>query len=407
MKYCLRLYNSSLGIIVGALLGIICGYLFPHYVVFFKPLGDIFISLIKMMLAPIILVTLIYSIASLGKVNKSFRIAVFAIFYFTLMSFLAGTLGIIFANFFHPGLGLGELPKSFFSETEALKYQSNAVPLSFWSFIINIIPPNPFKSLSEGNIMQIIFYAVFVGLGISYVNNKYKDIFLQNFSVLNDVVLWIIAKIMFLAPIAVFSLMSYWVASVGLHILVLVGKLFIVVLFAGFVWIYGVLGLVVILFSKVRYGEFLKKIIPVQLISLSTSSSLVSLPVNIKACETMKLDSALYSFMLPLGANLHMNGSAIYYCSITIFFAQMFNVPLDISTYILIALMATIGSMATPGIPGLSLVVIMVLMVANVPLIGIPLIFAIDRVLDMFVTTINVVGNTTAVAVADKYLSDK
>jgi Na+/H+-dicarboxylate symporter len=215
----------------------------------------------------------------------------------------------------------------------------------------------------------------------------------------------LIKSIMYLAPVGVFALMAYLLATTGLDILYTLLKLILVLILGLVFWIYGVLGLVIIFFTKVKYIDFIKKIIPLQLVAFSTSSSLASIPTNMSVCENLKVNQNVYRFTLPIGATIHMNGSALFYCVVTIFCANFFNIDLSFTTYLIMAVVAMLGSIATPGVPGLSLTVVMVLGVAGVPLAALPLIIAVDRVLDMFITVANAVGDTVATTFVDNRLN--
>ena len=405
MDKLLKIYNNAFSIIILAIVGGVLGFYFKDQIFFLKPFGDLFINLIKMLLVPVIFFTVINATSTLNNHSNALQLGGFSFIYFFLTSFLSGILGVLLAYYFTPGLGITSLPKEFLTLPAELSHVGDTKMVGFWDFVFGMIPKNPIKSLTEGNLLPILFFAIFVGIGISYSNSKDKDILVKTVSASTDMFMWMVKKIMFLAPAAVFCLMAYLVGSIGVEVIYLVAKLFFVVILGLFIWIYIFLGGFVAVFSRVSYINFIKSILPLKLFAFSTSSSIVSLPKNMEACDNMGVSKDVSRFILPIGATLNMNGSSLFYSVVTVFFAQMFGVDIDLYTYILIAFTASLGSMATPGVPGLSLTVVMVMLVANVPLIGLPLIIAIDRVLDMFITTTNVVGDTSCAVIADRFFT--
>lgn len=407
MEKFLKIYNNAFSIIILAILGGLLGFYFKDQIFFLKPFGDLFINLIKMLLVPVIFFTVINATSTLNNHTNALQLGGFSFLYFFLTSFISGVLGVLLAYYFTPGAGIVTLPKEFLTLPPDLSNVGDMKMVGFWDFVFGMIPKNPIKSLTEGNLLPILFFAIFVGIGISYSKSKDKEVLVKTVSATSDMFMWMVKKVMFLAPAAVFCLMAYLVGSIGVEIVYLVAKLFFVILLGLFIWIYLFLGGFISLVSRVSYIKFIKSIMPLKLFAFSTSSSIVSLPKNMEACDNMGVSKDISRFILPIAATLNMNGSSLFYSIVTVFFAQMFNVPLDLYAYILIAFTASLGSMATPGVPGLSLTVVMVMLVANVPLIGLPLIIAIDRILDMFITTTNVVGDTSCAVVADRIFSKK
>lgn len=400
-------YKSTTSILLLCLLGIILGYYYGDGAILLKPIGDLFIALIKMMLIPIVLFAIIQSMSSLQNHSSAFKIGSFALLYFFLSGFISALFGIMLANFMEPGVGLSSLPKDLFASSEEVQNMAKNTSISLSKFLFNIIPNNPFDSIAKSSLLQIVFFGIFFGIALSYVKNDKKQIVVDGVVVINDTLMWMIDKIMYLAPLAIFSLMSYLVANIGLDLVFLLAKLFVVIILACFIWIYVILGLCVVLFSKVSYLDYVKTTAPLSMFAFSTSSSMVSLPKNMETCDKLGVSKETSRFILPIAANMNMNGSAFYYTIVTIFFAQIFNVDLSIETIFLMAFIASFGAMATPGVPGASLTIIMVMVVANVPLIAIPIFFAIDRILDMFITMVNVLGDTVCSLIADKVIVKK
>jgi Na+/H+-dicarboxylate symporter len=405
MKNIFKAYNSTTSILLLAILGGIFGFIFPNQVDYLKPIGMLFISLLKMLIVPIIFITVLHAIISIKSEHKIIKLAGFTFGYFFVSSLVAGVVGIIIALYLDIGYVNIQLPENFFDMGDNIKNLQNSVkPLSFWDFIFGIIPNNPFLAIVEGKLISVVLFAVFLGIGITNVKHESKQSFINGVAILNEALMFIIKKIMYLAPIATFCLMAYLLGTMGFDILYQVGKLIGVVVLAQGIWVYLFLATIVAVITKKSYLSFVKQILPLQIFAFSTSSSLVSLPKNMETCDKLGVKKTVSSFVLPLGATLNMNGSSLFYAVVTIFFANMFGVSLTFGDYFLIALIATLGSMATPGVPGLSLTIVMVMVAVNVPIIGLPLIFAIDRILDMFTTTVNVIGDTSAAVIANEVI---
>jgi Na+/H+-dicarboxylate symporter len=396
-----KYWTSSLNIFLFGVAGVLIGY-FAGNLYALEMIGNIFIKLIRMLVVPIILVSIISAISQLSKTQSAGKVGVYSILIFFSTSLVAVLFGIFSGIIFKPGVGLSKLPEQFMNGEETYNDPSATQIVGFWDFLLGIIPSNPIKALTDGNIVQILVFAIFFGVALSYLNNKNKDKVLHAVDAINDALLWMMSKIIFLAPIGVLGLMTYSVGALGLDLLVLALKLVIVYAVISVIFAYGFLGLLVKLFSNIPYIEFFKKTIPLKIISFTTASSLVSVPTNLRCADSMKLNPNLSRFIIPLGATVNMNGNAMFYSISTIFFAQMFNIDISLGGYTAIALISILGAVATAGVPGPTILIVAVLVAANIPLVGIPLLFAIDRVFDMIRTTVNVLGDLATVAILDK-----
>jgi Na+/H+-dicarboxylate symporter len=210
-------------------------------------------------------------------------------------------------------------------------------------------------------------------------------------------------KIMYIAPIGIFGLIADTVGNFGFNILYILLKLFLVFILANVIYIYGFLSVLVKLFSRVGYFNFLKNTLPVKLMAFSTASSLTTLPINIESSTKMGVSKEISSFVLTLGATINMNGNGIFYAVTTIFFANIFNIDLTFNTYILIVITSVLGAIGTAGVPGPSLLLVVVLVSANIPLEGLALIFGVDRIFDMIRTTTNCIGNSACSILTESY----
>jgi Na+/H+-dicarboxylate symporter len=392
--------DLGLWIILSMVLGIIVGVIMGEKASMFAPLGDIFMQLIKMVVIPLVAVSIITGASSIGNSKSAGKIGIATFAYYLGTTAFAVCLGLLFGQLFKPGSGL-ELSKvqALFS----LEYADKGGIPGFWETVKGIIPTNPIESLVNGNILQILFFSLFFGFGISTIEENKKETVLTFFNGVTDALIFVILKIMYLAPIGVFALMADATGTLGLDLLKLVGKLLIVYTFALLLHTFGFYPLMVKLLSKTKAIDFIKKIYPVQLVALSTASSMATLSINMEVCEeTLNVSKETTSFVLPLGATINMDGNAIYYALAACFFAQLFGIELGMAQYIAIILTATIGSIGQAGVPGPSLLVVSVLIAANIPLQGLPLLFAVDRIFDMMRTAVNVTGDASCAIIVDQ-----
>ncbi|MGL6154051.1 MAG: dicarboxylate/amino acid:cation symporter, partial [Cetobacterium sp.] len=270
--------------------------------------------------------------------------------------------------------------------------------------IMSIIPSNPFKSLIEGNILQIIFFSLFLGICLSKLEEKKQKPVIDILETINDVLIKMIEKILILAPIGVFGLMANSIALFGINILVLVLKLFgVFTLSLGLIH-FGMLPGFVKLFTGISPLKFIKTLAPAQILAFSTASSMATLPTNTQCCEKLGVENSTASFILPLGATINMNGNAMLYGLVTMFFAQMFDVHIGLHQYIGIILTSVLGAVGTAGVPGPSLLVVAVLASAGVPVVALPLVFGIDRIMDMMRTSTNILGDASCAVIMDRIL---
>jgi len=393
------IFNLGFQILVAMVLGIVVGAIWGEGASLFAPLGEFFIQLIKMLVIPLVAVSVVSGAASLGGTRSAGKMGIMTFVYYLSTTAVAVSLGLMFGELLQPGSGLDvETVKHMFS---AEKAGEGGTP-GFWEIIFGIIPENPFDAFVKGNILQVLFFCLFLGLGISTLEKEKKDFLLKNFNYLTEALIWMIKIVMWVAPIGVFGLMASAVGTFGYEILGMVIKLLIiyiiVILLHGFAFYPSMLKL----FSKMSLKHFFSKIYKAQLVALSTSSSMATLPVNFEVCEEeLGVSKETSSFVLPLGATINMDGNAIYYALAAVFFAQMFGIDLGLVQYLAILFTATVGSIGQAGVPGPSLLVVAVLVAADIPILGLPLLYAVDRIFDMIRTALNITGDATCAIIID------
>ena len=403
-------------ILIGMLAGVTFGFIMlevggaDFVASWIKPIGTIFVKLLKLIAVPLILASLIKGISDLKDISKFASIGLKTIIIYILTTVIAISIGLILVNSFNPGDGVSSETISKLTETyadnssvqgkiaEASRQQASR-PLDF---LEDMVPDNAFSALSNNKLMlQVIFLAMFLGISLLLVGEKSAKPLKDFFDSLNDVVLKMVDLIMLTAPYAVFALLANVVVSSGdpelLYALlfysgVVVGGLLLMVCF------YLVLVSVI---TKKNPLWFLKQISPAQLLAFSTSSSAATLPVTMERVEEhLGVDKEVSSFVLPVGATINMDGTSLYQAVAAVFIAQALDFDLtfaDQLTIVLTALLASIGSAAVPGAGMVMLVIVLesVGFPADKLAIGLALIFAVDRPLDMCRTMVNVTGDAT------------
>ncbi|WP_432205095.1 dicarboxylate/amino acid:cation symporter [Cetobacterium somerae] len=394
--------SNSTTIIISMFLGIIAGIFLQEKAAVFAPLGDLFLKLITMLIVPLVFFNIILGAVSLGKTKSAGKVGFLTLGYYLLTSCIAVVIGIGAGYIFNPGVGV-IVPASLLAKEGA--YASASSGLDFWGTILNIIPDNPFKSLIDGNILQIIFFSLFFGLCLSKVSEEKQKPIVDILETVNETLIKMIEKILLLAPLGVFALMANSIALFGINILLLVTKLFLVFSLALGLIHFGMLPSLVKIFTGISPIKFIKETAPAQILAFSTASSMATLPVNTECCKKLGVQNSTASFILPLGATVNMNGNAMLYGLVTMFFAQMFSVNLGPSEYVAIVLTSVLGAVGTAGVPGPSLLVVAVLAAAGVPVIALPLVFGIDRIMDMMRTSTNILGDASCAVIMETILN--
>ncbi|EKN4567784.1 dicarboxylate/amino acid:cation symporter [Vibrio parahaemolyticus] len=386
-----------LGTVVGATLG--------DAATVFAPLGAIFINLIKMLVIPLVAVAIISGAAGLGNSSNAGKVGLTTLGFFGLTSALAVALALFLGEVFTPGLGIDV------SGVEGMfsaEYASKGDLPSFWATITGMIPTNVFQSLNEANILQILVFCMFFGIALSKQKKERKEPILNAVNTIVDSMVWMINCVMVIAPLGVFGLMAEAVGTFGFGALMVVFKLFVVYVAAILIFGFVVYPLMVQIFTKTSAKKFLVAMKKPQAVALSTASSMATLPVTMDTCENeLGVKNSTASFVLPLGATINMSGNAIYYGLVAIFFAQLFNIDLSLGAYIAIILTSTLGAVGQAGVPGPSFLVVAVLLAAGIPIEGLPLLFALDRIFDMIRTALNITGDAACAVIIDSIAKEE
>ena len=394
------LQNTGIQILVAMILGAIVGVMMGESSIVFKPLGDIFIHLIKMLVIPLVAFSMISGAANLGDSPAAGKMGIVTMAFFLLTSAAAVGLSIFAGNVFEPGIGIDlSSVKHMFSN----EYAAQGTLPGAMETIIGMIPTNIFKSLTDANILQILVFALFFGIALSRLSKESRTPLMNGLDGIIQALIWMVKVVMkYVAPIGIFGLMAESIGTFGFNALILVMKLFVVYLGTILVYGFGFYPLCLKLFSKMPVMKFISAMKKPQTVALSTASSMATLPVTIETCEVdLKISKSTAAFVLPLGATINMSGNAIYYGLVAMFFAQIYGVNLGMTEYLAIIFTATLGAVGQAGVPGPSFLVVAVLLAAGIPIDGLPLLFALDRVFDMIRTALNITGDAVCAAIVD------
>ncbi|MGM8215272.1 dicarboxylate/amino acid:cation symporter [Bacillaceae bacterium W0354] len=352
---------------------------------FFTPVGQIFLRLIQMMVVPIVFVSIVLGTASIGDPKKLGRIGGKTLLYFLSTTAIAITIAMTLAFIVKPGAE-GMLDAD-------VTYEAAEAP-SVVNTLLNIIPKNPVAAMTNGEMLQIIFFAVFIGFGLAVLSNK-TDRVLKLFEQLNELIFYLIKIVMYVAPIGAFGLIASAVGSAGLDAIRSMFAYFIVVVIALIIHAALVYGSVVKFLAKKNPVWFFKNFIPAMSVAFGTASSGATLPVSMQtAQERLGVRKSVSSFVQPLGATINMDGTAIMQGVATVFIAQVYAADLSVTQILTVLLIATLASIGTAAVPGVGLVMLaMVLSSVGLPVEAIGLILGVDRLLDMMRTAVNITGD--------------
>lgn len=412
-------------ILLALLAGLIWGFISisagfsPHITVFYiKPFGTIFVNLLKLIAIPLILASLITGVASLSDVKKLSRIGGKTIAIYILTTVAAISIGLVCVNIIKPGEKLSvdmrqELMSSFNKNIEknvttAEDFKKTG-PLQF---LVDMVPSNLITACSDNRMMlQVVFFSVLFGVALIGVSGEKRQPVVNFFTGVNEVILRMIDFIMKIAPLGVFALIAGLLVEIAgdnpaRAVNLLTGLLWysLTVIIGLLLHLFGVYISLLRFFTKIKPSDFFRGIRPVQLLAFSTSSSSATLPVTMECSEkNLGIPEEISSFVLPLGATINMDGTSLYQGVAAVFIAQALNMDLSFADQLMIVLTATLASIGAAGVPGAGMVMLVIVLEAiHVPIEGIALIVAVDRILDMCRTVVNVTGDVVVACMISK-----
>jgi Na+/H+-dicarboxylate symporter len=395
-------------ILIALVGGTLFGIYFPEYTVWISWIGDLFLKLLKMVIIPLIVSSIITGIAGIGSPENLGRLGLKTIGFYMVTSLLAILLGLFLVNVIQPGTGAD---LSFAESMSTLP----AADQSIGQLLMAAIPENIFNSLAMGNMLPIIFFAMVFGFFTNLTAEKHQKVIHGFFSSVFEVMMRITMSVIKLTPYGVFAIIATVISKyagdqAGLtQIFSRMGLYMITVLAALFAHSMITLHVIVWVTARINPFKHLRNMSTPLLTAFSTSSSSATLPLTMEAVENKDgVSPRISSFTLPLGATINMNGTALYECVAVLFIAQAYGVDLTVSQQIVVVLTALLAAIGSAGIPMAGLVMMaIVLKAVGLPLEGIGLILAVDRILDMFRTTVNVYGDTCAAVVIAKTEGEK
>ena len=348
--------------------------------------GAIFLKVLKMLVVPIVFCSLICGVCNLNDFSSLGRISIKTISLYILTTSIAISVALSIASILDPGITqIHSIPNKALEITDAPKISD---------VVVNIIPQNPFKALVDGNMLEVIFFALLLGISISLCKEKGKAA--GNFFIsLNEVILQTLQIVMIVAPIGIFCLIANTFASQGVAMIIELAKYFLTVVFVLMIHMFVVYGSLIKLLTHISPINFYKKIKESIFFAFSTSSSSATIPVTMKnVTENLNVKKKVASFTVPLGSTINMDGTAIMQGVATVFIANIYSQSLVLSDFLTIIITATLASIGTAGVPGVGLIMLgMVLNQVGLPLEGIAIVMGVDRFLDMLRTSVNVSGD--------------
>lgn len=391
-------------------LGIILGIILHNQIelkdwmitTFLSPAGEIFIRMIKMIVVPIVMATLVVGIAGIGDARKLGSIGLKTIIYFEVITTVAIVLGVALANLLHPGYGID---MSVLSKTDISMYEqtTSEIQSNLVNTMLSLIPSNIIYSMARGDMLPVIFFSVIFGLGLATLPDKTKNPLLDIFNSIADTMFEVTHIVMRYAPIGVFALISVTVATFGFSSLLPLTKLVLLVYGAIIFFALVVLGIVARI-CNLRIWKLICILKEELILSFSTASSETVLPRIIEKMEAYGAPSTITGFVIPTGYSFNLDGSTLYQSIAAIFIAQLYGIELSLSQEIILVLTLMITSKGIAGVPGVSFVVLLATLGSvGIPLEGLAFIAGVDRVLDMGRTALNVIGNALAVLVIAKW----
>ncbi len=389
-----------LGLLLGAIVGIIT-YQLPesgfknNFLIngIYELFGQLFLRGIMMLVVPLVFVSLVNGVAGMGDVKKLGRIGIKTIVFYLGTTAVAVVIALALGHFLKPGMGLS------LQAMETVEVTVNErTPIV--QILYEIIPKNPLQAMAEGNMLQIIVFAMMIGVGISLLEEK-AELLVRLFDSLNDLIMKLVEIIMKAAPIGVFGLIAKTMSTVGVKAIIPLAKYIGTVYIGLAIHMFVVYGLLLTILTKFDVKKFYRKFSPAMSIAFSTASSSATVPVSLDILENeMGISKDIASFTIPLGATINMDGTAIMQGVAVFFIAQLYGIPLTPQMIITVILTATLASVGTAGVPGAGTIMLsMVLQSVGLPLDGMGLLMGVDRLVDMGRTTTNITGDAVCTAV--------
>lgn len=392
-------------VILGIVVGILCGVFFPDFAIKLKPLGDGFIKLIKMVIAPLIFSSIVIGIAGMQDVKKVGKIGLTSIIYFEIMTTIALIIGLIFVNLIQPGTGMNVDPSSLDPNAVSQYVKQSEEHKTLMDFILSIIPDNVIAAVASDNLLQVLVFAVLFGIGLTKIGHRHAEPVINVLQSFLKAIFAVIKMIMYLAPIGAMGAMGFTIGKYGLEALSSLGMLMVSFYLTCIIFIVVVIGAVLHFYVKVSIFKLLKYIKEELLIVLGTSSSESALPGLMQKLEDAGCSKPIVGLVIPTGYSFNLDGTCIYLTMAAVFISQALNMHLSLEQEIVLLLVLLLTSKGAAGVTGSGFVTLAATLpvVGHVPVEAVGLILGIDRFMSEARALTNIVGNAAATLVVAKY----
>lgn len=387
------LNNLTVRVLIAISLGILTGYFFPETAAKLKPLGDLFINLIKMVIAPIIFLTIVLGISNMGDLKKVGRVGGKALLYFEVVTTGALAIGLLLANLIRPGDGV---QTAAVKGGDISKYTEQGAGMDWTEFFLHIVPSNAIKAFAEGDILQVLVFSILFGVALTRMGDMGKPL-IQTFERLSKVFFNILGVVMVLAPLGAFGGMAFTIGKYGLSTLLPLAKLMGTVYATMFLFVFVILNLI-LRYYKISLWAMLTFIKEELLIVLGTSSSESALPQVMDKLETFGCSRSVVGLVIPAGYSFNLDGTTIYLVMATVFLAQVFGVNLSLAQELTIIGILMITSKGAAGVTGSGFIVLASTLTAIkvIPIEGLALLLGVDRFMSEARSITNIIGNSVA-----------
>lgn len=392
----------TIAIFIALVLGILVGWVFPAFAIKTHVLAEIFLRMIKMIIAPLLFATLVVGIAGHGDVKSLGRLGIKTLAYFEIVTTIALFIGLGFANLFKPGIGMGNIASDQTGLTRIVQMASTTHHNSFGDLLLSLCPTSIFQAMAEGNLLQIVVFCIFFALAICAVGKKAQPV-VDILNSIASIMFKFTEYVMFFAPVGIFGAIAYTVGSNGISILFNYGKIIISLYTALIVFV----ALVLIIACKlvgVSARAVIRAIQEPALLTFTTASSEAALPKAMSIMEKFGVPKSIVGFVMPTGYTFNLDGSTLYLAMAVLFSTQLVGIHLTFEQQLVIMFALMLTSKGVAGVPRASIIVLAGTLTSfNIPIVGVAVLLGIDQILDMGRTTVNLIGNCIATIVIARW----
>ena len=392
----------TIAIFTALFLGIVTGWAFPDFAIRMHVLAEIFLRMVKMIIAPLLFATLVVGIAGHGDVKSIGRLGIKTIAYFEVVTTIALFIGLGFANVFKPGEGMGVIATAHTGLNSIVQSAATTHHNSFGELLLGLFPTSIFQSMAEGNLLQIVVFCIFFALAICAVGEKAKPV-VNVLNSLASIMFKFTEYVMFFAPVGIFGAIAYTVGSNGIHILFNYGKIILSLYTALAAFVLFVL-VIACKIVKISIRALIKALQEPALLAFTTASSEAALPKAMTIMEKFGVPKSIVGFVMPTGYTFNLDGSTLYLAMAVIFSTQLVGHPLTFEQQLVIMFALMLTSKGIAGVPRVALIVLAGTLTSfGIPILGVAILLGIDQILDMGRTTVNLIGNCVATVVIARW----